>query len=57
MRRDTEQTGDPLGYTTSRVQEVPLLLREDYRDYLMTDDYNAVATQDSTRLADIGLGH
>lgn len=44
-------------YTTSRVREVPLLLREDYRDYLMTDDYNAAATQDSTRLADIGLSH
>ncbi|WP_455230120.1 IS66 family transposase [Geopseudomonas aromaticivorans] len=49
------QTGGPpdrpvvlFDYTTSRAQDVPLRLLEDYRGYLMTDDYagyNAVAAQ------------
>lgn len=32
---------NPLSYLTSRSQEVPSLLLEGYRSYLMTDDYMA----------------
>lgn len=49
------QTGGPpdkpvilFNFSTSRAQEVPLRLLDDYRGYLMTDDYsgyNAVAAQ------------
>ncbi|WP_079202260.1 IS66 family transposase [Pseudomonas sp. CC6-YY-74] len=56
------QTGGPpdkpvilFDYSTSRAQEVPLRLLQDYRGYLMTDDYagyNAVAAQEGVeRLA------